>query len=152
MYDAAGQLQATAIHGKGYLEHMPGNGSAAHDHDHFEQYHLRLKSGEIRHLSFPKTPSYVGHFCSSRPAAAHFKQLRIASTVSAGNVPAIPHESHATSVECCSTSVHMSCAGWHRVNHTQMACVQLPQQQTQQQPQMQLSKHAEPSIQHAASQ
>lgn len=64
----AGQLQTVEVHGKGFLERAAGSKAAGdgptdrdhqHDHSHFQQYYVQLKSGELRQLSFPKTPSTV---------------------------------------------------------------------------------------------
>eukprot|EP00878_Enallax_costatus_P025764 GHUV01027591.1.p1 GENE.GHUV01027591.1~~GHUV01027591.1.p1 ORF type:complete len:236 (+),score=36.61 GHUV01027591.1:749-1456(+) len=59
----SGQLQITAVHGKSVVDHpagkRPANGSRTSEHDHFDIYHLRLRTGEIRQLSFPKQPAYM---------------------------------------------------------------------------------------------
>jgi hypothetical protein len=59
----AGQLQETALHSK---EFSISNSSsrkhnASHLHVHEQQHHLRLKTGVLRRLLFPKAPAAVSN-------------------------------------------------------------------------------------------
>lgn len=67
----AGQLQETAIHKK---EGGSANASQQHEHDdhgHVIRYHLKLRSGELRLLDFPKPPAHV-----RAPAVAAFEPVK----------------------------------------------------------------------------
>eukprot|EP00878_Enallax_costatus_P021677 GHUV01022966.1.p3 GENE.GHUV01022966.1~~GHUV01022966.1.p3 ORF type:complete len:117 (+),score=31.54 GHUV01022966.1:749-1099(+) len=78
----SGQLQITAVHGKSVVDHpagkRPANGSRTSEHDHFDIYHLRLRTGEIRQLSFPKQPAYVSSSRHTRSCPSYHQQLMVA--------------------------------------------------------------------------